>query len=86
MNNEYLLNDVLESEKNMTVNMATALNEASCTTIYDIYFKIFEELSKHTKTLFEIAYNNSWYTLTEEDNNKLCDEYNKLSKKLEDSF
>jgi hypothetical protein len=85
MNDEYFLNDILESEKNMVVNMSIALNEASSNHIYETYYKMFEKLSKETKTLFNIAYNLNYYTLEEAENNKICEEINKLSKKLGDN-
>lgn len=82
MSNKYILQDILETEKNMTVNMAIALNEASWDNIYDVYYDMFKELSKEAKELFNIAFNNNWYQLEEADNNKVCQEYSKLSKEL----
>ncbi len=77
-----MLYDVLETEKNIIVNTAIALNEASCTPIYNTYFEIFNEISKASKKLFNLAYNKNWYTLEESKKNKIQQEYNKISKEL----
>jgi spore coat protein CotF len=82
MNDKYLLNDVLETEKNMVVNMAIALNEASCDEIYDLYLKVFKDISKEAKVLFNIAYNNGWYKLDNAPQDKITEELNKFKKEL----
>lgn len=85
MNNEYMLKDILNTEKGLVLNMATALNEASNEVIYNVFFEIFTNLSQQTKLLFNIAYNNSWYTLEEAPKNKIIQEINKLSSDLENN-
>lgn len=85
MNNEYMLKDILNTEKGLVLNMATALNEASNEVIYNVFFEIFTNLSQQTKLLFNIAYNNSWYTLEEAPKNKIIQEINKLSDDLENN-
>ena len=82
MNDKYMLYDVLETEKNIVVNTAISLNEASCTPIYDIYYEIFDAISKASKTLFNLAYNKNWYTLEQSTKTKIQQEYDKLSKVL----
>ena len=82
MNDKYMVYDVLETEKNMVVNTAIALNEASCTPIYDTYYEMFDAISKESKTLFTLAYNKNWYTLEKGTKTKIEQEYDKLSKEL----
>lgn len=60
------LGDILETEKNMVVNYAIALNEASCDNIYNEYKRQFDNLSDASKKLFNIAFNNGFYNLTPE--------------------
>lgn len=79
-----MLNDILEMEKNMTVNMAIALNEASSNHIYKVYYEMFEKLSEEAKTLFTIAYNNSWYQLEEAECTKINEKLTKLNQELDD--
>ncbi len=82
MNDKYILYDILETEKNIVVNTAIALNEASCTPIYDAYFEMFDTISKEAKTLFNLAYNKNWYTLEEATKTKIEQEYTKLNSEL----
>jgi spore coat protein CotF len=74
--------DILETEKNMVVNYAIALNEASCEKLYKEYKKEFESISDCAKTLFNIAYNNGWYNLEEAQNSKVKEEATKLKEEL----
>lgn len=83
MTDQYILADILESEKNMTVNMAIALNEASSSHIYDCYYNIFRELSNETKILFNLAYCHNWYTLESAEKTKIDKEITKIKKELE---
>lgn len=83
MNDKKFVEDILETEKNMVANMATALNEASCNEVYNSYKTIFDEITNGQKTLFNLAFNKDWYKLEEADSNKLCQDYNKLKKELD---
>ncbi len=82
MSSKDMMADILESEKNLVVNMATSLNEASCDSLYKKYFPIFQEVSQETKQLFAIAYNKSWYQLEEAPKTKITKEHDKLNKDL----
>ena len=46
MNDKEYIMDILESEKNLSVNMTYALNEASCDKLYKSYLKMFENINK----------------------------------------
>jgi len=67
---EYIM-DALEMEKNFTVDMAFALNEASNEDLYKDFFEIFKETSKAAKELFYLAYDLGFYTLEKESQTKL---------------
>lgn len=82
MSDKYYLNDLLASEKNMVVNMATSLNEASCDKIYKVYHKMFEDVSKEAADLFIIGFNRGWFTLEEVPSKKIQTEYDKLNEEL----
>ena len=62
MNDKKIVEDILETEKNLVANMATALNEASCSEIYDSYHG-FEYLGymfyiRNNKTIIKIKSSN----------------------------
>ena len=77
------LGDILESEKNMVVNYAHALNEASCDNLYKEYKRQFDNISNYTKTLFNIAYNKGFYNLEKAQSNKIQQEFRQLSDELQ---
>lgn len=83
MQDKYYLNDILEMEKNMTVNMAIALNEASHEKLYNEFFKIFEAISEETKELFKIAYNKNWYQLENAKENKINTQIKKMCSEID---
>lgn len=82
INDENILNDILETEKNMSVNMTTALNEASNEELYKKLYEIFELIKNKQRLLFELAYSKGWYELETAPKAKMNKEYNKLNKKL----
>lgn len=82
MEEKYYLYDVLASEKAFTVNMATALNEASCDHIYKTYLDMFKTSSEQSKELFNLAYNKNWYELTDAQPSDINAQYNKLNDEL----
>ena len=53
MNDEDMLNSLLEIEKNMSVNLTIALNEASNETLYEHLFDSFETIKDLQRDLFE---------------------------------
>ncbi|MBO5182809.1 MAG: spore coat protein [Bacilli bacterium] len=82
MNDENYLNDMLETEKNMSVNMTIALNEASNEVLFGKIYEMFLEIKKSQRNLFELAFKNGWYCLEKAEQNKISEEYNKLSTSL----
>ena len=82
MNDENYLNDILETEKNMSVNFTYALNEASNKNIYDLYFKMFKSINKITKDIYEECVNKGYYQKNNIPYKKIMDSYNQLSKEL----
>lgn len=84
MNDKFILYDMLNTEKNMKINTATALNEASCDEIYNLYHGIFEDISSSAKNLFTIGFNNNWYTLEETTQTKIKESHTKLKNSLKE--
>ena len=82
MNDENYLNDILETEKNMSVNFTYALNEASNKNIYDLYFKMFKSINKTTKDIYEECVNKGYYQKNSITEKKITDAYNQLSQEL----
>lgn len=79
---DYLM-DILDTEKWLTTNMAYALNEASCKSLYKEYFQMFENISKSAKEVFNLAYNLGYYKLEQEKPQKIESKLQTLSQELE---
>ncbi len=83
MEEKYYLFDILSSEKAMTVNMATALNESSCDAVYKKYYSMFKSISECSKDLYYIAYNNNWYELEDATKTKLQSAKTKIENEID---
>ncbi len=86
MDEKYYLFDLLASEKNMGVNMATAINEASCDYLYKKYMTMYKEVSEMQKDLFNYAYSSNFYTLEEADSKKCQTEVDKMESEMNNSI
>mgnify|MGYP002518728280 FL=1 len=78
---DYLL-EMLTTEKNISVNLVYALNEASTKNIYDLYFKMFKDINKLTKDIYEECINKRYYQKNNIPEKKIIDVYNQLSQEL----
>jgi spore coat protein CotF len=71
MNDRDFLNDMLATEKYMTDSYSTALNEASHESLYQDLRTIFNETQDCQRELFNLMYENGWYKLEAEDQQKV---------------
>ena len=79
MNDRDFLNDILESEKNMSVNYTYALNEASNEELFKRIYDMFIHIKETQRNLFELSFKKGWYTLEKTEENKINEEINTLS-------
>lgn len=79
MNDRDFLNDILESEKNMSVNYTYALNEASNEELFKRIYDMFIHIKETQRNLFELSFKKGWYTLEKAEENKISEEINTLS-------
>ena len=84
MNDRDYMNDILETEKNMSVNMTIALNEASNEKLYNELFDIFKEIKQSQRTLYECMFKNGWYSLEKAEEQKITQTHNKLEQKYQE--
>ena len=76
------LNEVLACEKNMSVNMTIALNEASNDTLYNELFPIFKEIKECHRELFNLAFKKGWYSLEKAETLKVSQKISELNQKI----
>lgn len=79
MNDKDFLNDILETEKNMSVNFTYALNEASNEELFKEIYNMFQNIKQAQRDIFELAFKKGWYSLEKAETNKINEEYNTLS-------
>ena len=79
MNDRDFLNDILESENNMSVNYTYALNEASNEELFKRIYDMFIHIKETQRNLFELSFKKGWYTLEKAEENKINEEINTLS-------
>lgn len=84
MNDKDYLNAILETEKNMGVNMCIALNEASNEELFDELYDLFKDIKNAQRNLFELAFRKGWYPLEKELPNKITEKYNMLNQELQE--
>ena len=82
INDENYLNDILETEKNMSVNFTYALNEASNETLFNEIYEMFKQIKEAQRNLFELSFRKGFYTLEKAETNKINEEYNTLLNKF----
>lgn len=79
MNDRDFINDMLETEKNMSVNFTYALNEASNEELFNEIYTMFESIKESQRALFELAFKKGWYSLEKAEEMKISEEYNTLN-------
>lgn len=83
MNDCDYLNDLLETEKNISVNLCIALNEASNEHLFKELYKIFKDVKDCQRNLFELSFSNGWYSLEKAEEQKINQKIKELQQKLE---
>ncbi|MCI8777604.1 MAG: spore coat protein [Bacilli bacterium] len=82
MNDRDYINDILETEKNMSDNLSIALNEASNNTLYEEILMLFIEIKNSQRELYNMMFKKGWYSLEKAEENKVTQKCNELSQKL----
>ena len=84
MNDCDYLTSILELEKDMSNNYSIALNEASNDYLYEDYFTLFEDTKDAAREIYNLMFQNGWYTLEEAEEQKVTEKINCFEKKLEE--
>ena len=75
-----LLTCLKEMEKNYSISMTEASNEF----LYNKYEKIFNEISKMQRSVYELMFKKGWYCLEQAESKKINQKYQMLSKEYKD--
>ena len=71
MNDKDYLKVLLEIEKNLSNNISTALNEASCDQMFNIEFIMFTEIQGLVRDLYEMIFDCGWTNLEKIEKEKI---------------
>ncbi len=82
MNDRDYLNVVLELEKNMSNNYSIALNEASNDYLYEDFFTLLEDGKDAARELYNLMFQNGWYTLEQAEEQKVNQKINCFTQEL----
>lgn len=82
MNDRDYINQILETEKNMSVNFSIALNEASNEKLYDDLFLIFKDVKMAQRDLYNLMFKNGWYSLEKAEQQKIMKKLTDMQTKL----
>ena len=77
LNDKDMITDLLETEKNMNVNMAIAKNEASNEILFEEFKQMAEAVRNNQRTLYELSFQKGWYSLEKAEINKITESYTK---------
>lgn len=76
------VNIILEQEKNISNNYSIAINEASNKTLYQKEMEMFQELKETARNLYDFMFQNGWYSLEKEEQQKITQKTEELTQKL----
>ena len=81
-NDEDILNDLQTSLKHLSTMYGTLNQEASHKELVDKIETLSKEVSRLARDSFNLMFENGWYCLEKQEEQKLNEEYNKFSQKL----
>ncbi len=84
MNDRDYLSDILINEKQLVVNTATALTEASNDNLHNEILSYFDTVKDIQAEAYELAWNFGWYSLEEAEKTKLKQKEKELLTKLDE--
>ena len=84
LNDKDYITSFLTCLKEMEKNYTVALTEASNEYLYNKYEKIFNELSKMQRKVYEEMFKKGWYCLEKAESKKINEKYQTLSTEYND--
>lgn len=82
LNDKDFITSLLTCLKEMIKNYAVALTEASNEYLYNSYKEMFDEYSNLQREVYELMFQNGWYSVEKVESNKINEKYQMLSKEF----
>lgn len=70
--------------KEMAKGYTTAMTEASCESLYNVYKEIFDRISELHREVYEIMFRKGWYVLEKVDVTKINNKFQQFSQEYSD--
>lgn len=84
LNDKDYINSLLCHLKEMSKNYVTALTEASNETLYEKYYKMFDNIISLQRDVYELMFRKGWYQLEKAENTKITSKLNMLTQEYND--
>lgn len=84
MNDMDLLNDILQSEKEISNNYNLAAGEMSSKNLFKKIFELYKEAKETTRNAFDLAFQNGWYSLEKAEEVKIQQAYNEANSQVKE--
>ena len=84
MNEKDYITCLITTLKEMSKNYCQAMTEASNEHLYKSYLSIFNEISSLQREVYELMFQNGWYSLETAETTKINEKYNTLSQEYQD--
>lgn len=70
--------------KEMAKGYTTAMTEASCESLYNVYKEVFDRISELHREVYEIMFRKGWYVLEKVDPTKINNKFQQFSQEYAD--
>lgn len=84
LNDKDYITCLLTTLKEMAKGYSTAMTEASCESLYDIYKNTFDSIISLQREIYELMFRKGWYVIDASESQKIMDKYNTLSQEYQD--
>lgn len=84
LNDKDYINSLLSHLKEMSKNYVTALTEASNESLYEKYYRMFNNVINLQRNVYELMFKKGWYQLEKEENMKITNKLNILTQEYND--
>lgn len=82
INDKDILNDLLSSLKCIVKDLTVVMTEASNVNLYNFYLEMFNGFITLQRNVYELIFQNGWYILEKEEQQKIIQKYNMLNEEL----
>lgn len=84
VNDMDLLNDILQSEKDISNNYNLAVGEMSNKSLFKKILELYKESKETAREAFDLAFQNGWYSLEKAEETKIQQAYDEANSQIKE--